>query len=159
MKLKMNGGVYVAVFGLSLLSVPVAYVYRTLHPTPTRITTVSEIGDKVGLWFPPETTVVEGGYVDQISDFGPAFYAYGVVTIPKSRLGQLNKHATMVPKSQTDIQECRDWILQAPDDLNFPITNWKASQAKNYRVLYNAGGAMLIDLDNSTTATVYIRSG
>lgn len=159
MKLEMNGCVYVVIFGLCLLSLPVVNVYRTLHPTPEKLTTYYEIGDKVGLWFPPGTTAVEGGYVDESGTFYPAVYAYGVVTVPKSQLGQLNKHTTMIPKSQADIKKCRDWILQAPKDFNFSDTNWKASRAKNYQVLYNAGGAVLIDLDNSTTATVYIRSG
>ncbi len=160
MKLEMNGRAYVFVFGLCLLSLPVVYMYRTLHPTPKKITRVSEMGDKLGLRFPSGTTVVEGGYVSQPSTFYPAVYAYGVVTIPRSRLGQLYKQATSISKSQADIKECRDWILQAPEDLNFSDANWKASHAKNYQVLYYAGAdAMLIDLDNSSTATVYIRSG
>ena len=135
MKLKMNGCVYVAVFGLCLLSLPVVYLYHTLHPTPEKIITVSGMGDRLGLRFPSATISVDGGYVSQPSTFYPAVYAYGVVTIPKSRLGQLYKQATMVPKSQDDIKKCRDWILQAPEDLNFSPTNWKVSRAKNYQVL------------------------
>ena len=156
----VSGGVYVAVLGLCLLSLPVVYVYRTVHPTPTRITLVSEIGEKVDLWFPPGTAPVEGGYVSQTSSFYPTSYAYAVVTVPKSRLGQLYKQSTGTVRSQKERKKCRDWILQAPNDLNFFPKNWKASHAKNYKILYYAGGdAMLIDLDDSSTATVYMRSG
>jgi len=137
-------------------------IWHTTHPVSTKITQLSELSSKLDLWFPPGTTLLDGGSVDQTGTAFPDWYVWGIVNMPRNRIAQLFKQATIIPKNQKDIAECRDWIVEAPERLGFSSREWKAASVKNYQVLYYIGksGSIIVDRGGtSTTVKVYIAFG
>ena len=150
---------------VGLLSVPAVGLWQITHPKPVPVLTLPELSQVSGLTFPPQTTILDAGSVDEAGTMYPMVYCYAVVSMPRGSVSRFLKHQSQAMslrmRNPRNAASAQADIIGVQKSLGFRSDEWKVADVKHYEAayVYGVGGNVFIDLDNPSVARVYISEG
>ena len=117
-----------------------------------RLRNVQDLDQTFGLAFPPQAQIIEGMHYREMG----LDESNAVVRVRQQDVGQFLAQSGLKPCPPQQMASVRALLAKEPEDFDNPIPSWSVSRARHFQIALSENYRLLVDLDNSHYATVYI---